>query len=155
MRTFTQSGHLDHPHDNDQGRINGGKTVDPSSGPLTVLLVDDDEDLREYLRSCLGQFGPLFGRIYEATTGPDALNEASANRVNLLICGAQVSRMSAETLFSAIRSDESLRSMLIIQVADLNSDIESSAAKGNVLVDAVLASPFNAADFGVCLGQLM
>jgi CheY-like chemotaxis protein len=139
----------------DQARIRDRRSFDQRDGSLTALLVDEDEDLRVYLRRCLEQFGPLFGRVLEASNGPEALAVIQIGSVDLLICGAQVSQMSSAALFSAIRADTRTASILIMQVANLEPESERSQRSSSVLVDAVLDSPFNAAGFADCLAGLM
>jgi CheY-like chemotaxis protein len=41
--------------------------------PRTVLVVDDDADMRLYLRSCMRSLGSPFDRVIEAADGLEAL----------------------------------------------------------------------------------
>lgn len=133
------------------------KDLRPSiqSGPLTALLVDDDDDLRVYLRRCLDQFEPLFGHVLETSSGTEALTVARTNHVDLMICSARLSVMGSVPLFNAVRADDGTASMLIMVIADRQSSHDEQTESVQSLADAVLYAPFNASGFADRLTVLL
>lgn len=125
------------------------------SGPLTALLVDQDDDLRVYLRRCLEQFGSLFSRILEVSTGSEALSVARASGVDLLICGAHVSQPGTTALFNAVRADPATASIHILLLTDGDEEVNTSPGSAHALADAVLIGPFNAVRFADRLEKLL
>lgn len=137
----------------EKGLGNPTPSVRPSQ--LTALLVDHDDDLRVYLRRCLEQFGSLFNRILDVSTGSEALSVMRANQVDLLICGVHVSQPGTAALFSAVRADAATASILILLVTDGDEEVNRLHGSAHTLADAVLIGPFNAARFANRLEQLL
>ena len=76
----------------------------PTPEPL-VLIVDDDADIRTYLRRCLG---PITHRILEAADGVEALAIARAaipDGLALVIVDLMMPRMGGLELHAALRAD--------------------------------------------------
>ncbi len=153
MRHLTQHNQKDDLYD--QKRVNAEGSGDPLVGPLTVLVVDEDDDLRVYLLRCLDQFGPLFGPVVEASNGLEALSVVRTSSVDLLICGSHLPQMSSEALCAAIRADDATASILIVVLAETGPDSSPSQTSDLRFADAILESPFNAAGVGACLGRLI
>jgi len=136
--------------------IHGARLVrGAGAGPLTALVVDEDDDLRVYLRRCLKQFGPLFGPVLEVSSGSEALLVARTNDVDMLISGVHLSQPGTTALFNAIRSDPTTASVVILLVADDDVEADRSLDSPSALADAVLVAPFNAAVFADCLAGLL
>ncbi len=114
----------------------------PMGFPYRILVVDDDPDMRAYLRLCLvAQCGP--GTVIDdAVDGLDALDVAHAHAPDLIITDLVMPRMDGQALCRAIRADARLGAtpLLLISGADAPPD---ALAAGDA--DAFLSKPFNTA----------
>ncbi len=105
---------------------------------LSVLVVDDDEDMRLYLRSCLQSAGVT--NIIQATNGLEALHLARNVSLDLIITDVAMPGLDGHALHRALKADERLAAIPLLLVSGL---AHLQAAQ----TDAVgfLAKPFNAA----------
>jgi CheY-like chemotaxis protein len=106
--------------------------------PLTVLLVDDDPDMRLYLRSCLRNPELDIARVLEAADGVEALQLTRAGGVNLVISDIVVPGLDGRELCRAIRESPELDDVIVLLI----SGEEPSAADSSG-ADGFLAKPFN------------
>jgi CheY-like chemotaxis protein len=106
--------------------------------PPTVLIADDDVDMRLYLRSCLESRGSRFARVIEAADGRTALRLARSGVVDLLISDVVMPGLNGRALCDALRADAGLRSIPILLISG------EDPAEGPGSADAFLAKPFNA-----------
>lgn len=106
--------------------------------PPTVLIVDDDADMRLYLRSCLESLGPRIARVLEAADGLTAFRLARSGAVQLIISDVVLPVMSGRALCDAIRADASLRGITVLLI----SGEDRFGGVGSA--DAFLGKPFNA-----------
>jgi CheY-like chemotaxis protein len=105
--------------------------------PLTVLLVDDDPDMRLYLRSCLKVPGLDIGRVLEAGDGIEALQLTRSCGVNLVISDIVVPGLDGRALCRAIRDSPELDDVSVLLISGEDGAENSSGA------DGFLAKPFN------------
>ena len=73
--------------------------------PPTVLIADDDLDMRLYLRSCLESLGPRIARVIEAADGLTALRFARSGVVDVLISDVVMPGLDGRALCDAIRAE--------------------------------------------------
>jgi two-component system chemotaxis response regulator CheY len=107
-----------------------------SAPERTVLLVDDDADMRLYLRSCLRSLASPFDRVIEAADGLDALRLVRSGVVDLVITDIGLPGFDGLRLCRAIRDDATLRHVAVLLISgDLTQD--------NGHADGFLAKPFN------------
>jgi CheY-like chemotaxis protein len=59
----------------------------------TILIVDDDPDMRLYLRGCLRGLGEAAGPVIDAADGVEALRRVRADGVGLVISDVVLPRM--------------------------------------------------------------
>ena len=104
--------------------------------PLTVLVVDDDPDMRHYLRTCLKSPRLPVDRVLEAADGVEALRLARSGEVDLVIADIVVPGIDGRALCRAIRATERDRVILLLISG------EDGAGKGHA-ADAFLPKPFN------------
>jgi CheY-like chemotaxis protein len=121
-----------------------------ASPPLTVLVVDDDPDMRRYLRSCLRSLGPRVDRIVEAADGLEALVIARSGVVHIVLADVVMPGLDGLALCRAIKGDPELRhvGLLLISGQDDPPPADSGA-------DAFLAKPFNASQLQAALEPLL
>jgi CheY-like chemotaxis protein len=84
----------------------------------TILIVDDDDDVREIYRECLT---PSF-EIVEAPDGKAALDQLHHQAVDLAIVDVHMPVMNGTELIRAIRADPALEKLpVIVQTSDLTA----------------------------------
>jgi CheY-like chemotaxis protein len=113
--------------------------VPESGSPLTVLVVDDDSDMRLYLRGCLRHFGENVDRVLEAGDGEKALSLLRTDMVHLVITDVVLPLLDGYALCRAIRDDPLLRDVPVLMISG-----EDKGRSGPVAADGYLAKPFNA-----------
>jgi PAS domain S-box-containing protein len=107
--------------------------------PAHVLLVDDNADMREYVRS-------LLARDYIVTTavdGQEALDRLRREPVDLLITDVMMPRLDGMELIAAIRVDERLNRLPVI-VLTARAGEEARMQGLAAGADAYLVKPFSA-----------
>ncbi|MGH7564491.1 MAG: response regulator [Gemmatimonadota bacterium] len=110
-----------------------------SAAPLTVLIVDDDPDMRLYVRRCLAYLGKSVGRVLEAEDGREALSLLQTNVVHLVITDVILPHLDGRSLSRAIKGDPRKRDISVLMISGEESD---AAARDTA--DGFLAKPFNA-----------
>ena len=83
----------------------------------TVLLVDDDPDMRLYLRSCLRSLTSSFERVLEAGDGLDALRLVRSGEVQLVISDVGLPGLDGRRLSRAIRDDVALEHVSVLLIS--------------------------------------
>ena len=114
------------------------READEEASPLprTVLLVDDDADMRLYLRSCLRGLASPFDRVIEAADGLEALRFVRSGSVDLVISDVGLPGLDGRRLTRAIRDDASLLHVSVLLISG-DGDLGDSTA------DGFLMKPFN------------
>jgi CheY-like chemotaxis protein len=106
---------------------------------LTILVVDDDPDMRLYLRGCLRGLGERAGPVIDAADGVEALRRVRVDGVGLVISDVVLPRIDGLELRRAIRADAVHAHLPVLLI---------SGEPGGALLsgpdDAFLAKPFNA-----------
>jgi CheY-like chemotaxis protein len=108
--------------------------VDPL--PRTVLLVDDDADMRLYLRSCLRSLTVPYERVLEAADGLEALRMVRSEVVHLVISDVLLPGLDGSQLSRAIHADGALRHISVLLIS-------GDAAIAETTSDVFLLKPFN------------
>lgn len=112
------------------------ETSERSSLLRTVLVVDDDADMRLYLRSCLRGLASPFDRVIEAADGLEALRLVRSGSVDLVISDVGLPGMDGQRLSRAIRGDASLHHVTVLLIS-------GDGAVGDTIADGYLTKPFN------------
>jgi CheY-like chemotaxis protein len=99
----------------------------------TVLVADDDADMRLYLRGCLRGLGAA--RVLEAADGHEALRLAPA--ADLVVSDVLMPGLDGVALCRALKADESTRAIPVLLV--------SGETAAPACADGFLEKPFNAA----------
>lgn len=106
--------------------------------PQTVLVTDDDPDLRDILRSVLEPDG---FQVLEASDGQAALDLIRGQRPDLIILDYNMPRMDGMQVCAALKQDVLLRHVPIIMLTgrgEVNQKVEGM----NAGVDDYLVKPF-------------
>jgi DNA-binding NtrC family response regulator len=105
-------------------------------GPVTILLVDDDESIRRFVRGALTHHG---NQIIEAGDGAEALDVASAHdgRIHLLLTDIimpKINGLGLAELLAPLRPDMAVRFM--------SGYVESGLVSANHPDAVLLQKPF-------------
>ena len=109
----------------------------PGTDAPLVLVVEDNDDLRQYLARLLG--AEL--QVVTASNGEDGLKEARRVRPDLVLSDAMMPRMTGRELLDELRADAELRGTPVIFLtaqASADARVESLAAGA----DDYLTKPF-------------
>ena len=113
--------------------------LDTSTPSATILVVEDHEDMRAYLRQHLA---PLY-RVVEAGDGEEGLARAKAEKPDLILSDVMMPRMDGLRFLKALREDPDLHTTPVILLtarsaeADRIEGLEEHA-------DDYIAKPFSA-----------
>ena len=121
--------------------------VPGSALPATVLIVDDDPDMRLYLRSCLRGLASPFQRVIEAADGLEALRLLRSVAVSLVISDVALPGLDGRRLTRAIRDDAALSHVTVLLISGETVIGDSSA-------DGFLSKPFNTHQLLAALDRL-
>jgi CheY-like chemotaxis protein len=121
--------------------------VGVSALPPTVLIVDDDPDMRLYLRSCLRGLTSPFERVIEAADGLEALRLVRSGAVTLVISDVALPGLDGRRLSRAIRDDAALSHVTVLLISGEEVLGESNA-------DGFLSKPFNTRQLLAALDRL-
>lgn len=114
----------------------------------TVLLVDDDADMRLYLRSCLRVVALPFDRVIEAADGLEALRLMRSETVDVVISDVGLPGLDGRRLTRAIRDDASLRHIAVLLIS-------GDGLMGDSAADGFLFKPFNSHQLVAALDGLV
>ncbi|MEO0855623.1 MAG: two-component regulator propeller domain-containing protein, partial [Bacteroidota bacterium] len=115
----------------------------------TVLIVDDNADIRAYIASCLaGRY-----HIGEAVDGLDGLDKARALRPDIIVSDIMMPRLDGNGFVQRLKTDDALRHIPVILLSAKTSQdtIETGLAHG---ADEYLAKPFSARELLLRLRNL-
>jgi two-component system, chemotaxis family, chemotaxis protein CheY len=106
---------------------------------VTILIVDDDPDMRLYIRGCLRGLGEPARPVIDAADGVEALRRVQADGVGLVISDVVLPRMDGVSLRQAIRENPMFAFLPVLLISG-----EPEAMHPSGTADAFLAKPFNA-----------
>jgi two-component system, chemotaxis family, chemotaxis protein CheY len=115
--------------------------------PRTVLVVDDDADMRLYLKSCLRGLASPFDQVIEAADGLEALRLVRSGAVSLVISDVGLPGLDGRRLSRAIREDASLRHVAVLLIS-------GDGVLGDSIADGFLMKPFNGLQLSAALESL-
>jgi CheY-like chemotaxis protein len=108
-----------------------------SAQPVTILLVDDDEDCRQLIRDAIEQ-GKLDNPVYEASSGEEALaflrregEFAEAPRPGLVYLDIEMPGMDGQATLKAIRRDPRFADIAVVMMTGVTDDAQKIQAMAN------------------------
>jgi GAF domain-containing protein/class 3 adenylate cyclase len=108
--------------------------------PASILVVDDNLDLRTYVTTILTQQGSY--RVYTARNGIEGLHLAYSVLPDLIVTDLMMPHLSGLEMIWQIRNDEKLKGIPIVLLT-AKTDEETRIAGTESGADAYLAKPFN------------
>ena len=102
------------PHAEARAAGAGLRTPERAGGARTVLVAEDDEDVRLLIRTRLGMRGY---RVVEARDGQETLELAKGVRPDIVLMDLQLPRLNGFAVARFIRHTDSLRQVPIIVVS--------------------------------------
>lgn len=115
------------------------KSVKPvPMNDFEVMVVDDDNDVREFLVSELSRYF----HIVSACDGQEALEKMQAKKPNLVVSDVLMPRMDGFRLVKSIREDKDLSDVPVILLTALTEDKKQLTAM-DVGADAYVEKPFS------------
>ena len=117
----------------------GDDEARPAAGAPTVLIIDDNDDVRAYLKSILGRFY----RILEASDGKEGLSIARTEIPDLVVSDIMMPKVDGYELCYSIKVDDRLAHVPVILLT-------AKAAKDSKILglrtgaDAYVYKPFDA-----------
>ncbi len=120
-----------------------------ASPRFRVLLVEDDEELLEYLKLCLQEYYT----VYSASNGFQALAIFAMHSIDLIISDVNMPVMNGFDLFRQVRlMDKNLTPFLLLTV---NSDKEELLKGLSTGVDAYLTKPFEIEELLIRINSIL
>jgi len=117
---------------------------------VTVLVADDDPDMRRYVQSCLRGLGPRVGRVLEAADGAEALAAVRSDFIHVVLADVVMPGLDGYALCRAIKEDPALPHVAVLLI----SGVEDRPA-AQIVADAFLAKPFNARRLKAAMEDLL
>ena len=113
----------------------------------TVLVVDDDPDIRGFISLALGMDGY---EVREARNGRDALDKASGQQPDLILLDLQMPVMDGWQFIGACRADQVCSDVPIV----IMSAGHRVGEAGKLGATAFLAKPFDMDDLSQVVGDI-
>jgi len=105
--------------------------------PITILLVDDDEDCRLMIRDAIEEAG-VQNNVYEVSSGEEALDFVykrngyeDAPRPGLIYLDIDMPGMSGQEVLKKIKSDDRYKDIPVVMMTGLNDEKEKLEAARN------------------------
>lgn len=117
-----------------------------TSAPRTVLIADDDADMRLYVRSCLRGLGCT--QVLEAEDGVEALHLLRSVAVDLVISDVMMPRLDGAALCHTLKADPALKAIPVVLIS---GEVDRRLPEA----DACLAKPFNAEMLHTCISPFL
>ncbi len=105
-----------------------------------ILIVEDEEDVRELLSEIFGDLGDY--RILCARDGEEALRIARAHNPDIILLDIQLPKMNGHEVCKSVKSDPAMSHTKVLMLSGMvqNSDWQKAQKVG---ADAFIAKPFN------------
>lgn len=110
----------------------------PRNGKMVILVVEDNKDMRDYIRSILAEYY----NVLEASQGEEALALLHANNVDFIISDLMMPVMDGMELSRRVKNDFSISHIPFLMLTAKTSD-EARLESYKMGADAFLLKPFD------------
>lgn len=123
-----------------------------------VLVVDDEADAREFVRTVVSDLGH---ETLEAVDGQQGLAVARAKKPDLIILDVQMPKLDGYGVFSALRKDQVTRAIPVIMLTAVTArtgvdiDAEDMGEYLGSEPEAYIDKPIDPAALGETIGRLL
>ncbi|HMB93879.1 MAG TPA: two-component regulator propeller domain-containing protein, partial [Rhodothermales bacterium] len=124
--------------------------AETASAAPTVLIVEDNADVRAFLRSHLE---PGY-RVVEAADGEAGLAQAQAHRPDLILSDVMMPRMDGYALCRALKADETLRAIPVVLLT-ARANEQDTVLGLETGADEYLTKPFSASELRARVANLI
>ncbi len=146
LRIPTQPGSTKRPAGKDQ------VTITCNDEPITILLVDDDEDCRMLIRDAIAEC-KVSNSVHEVRNGREALDFllrrspfAGAPRPGLIYLDIEMPGMDGQSVLRTIKSDPALRDIPVVMMTGVSDESQMAEAARNG-ANSYTLKPANAEQF--------
>lgn len=115
----------------------------PSAKNLQILIVDDQQSMRELTRHCLNQIG--VSQVTAAKSGEEAIETLGKMKFDLIISDWNMDGISGLELLTKIRSNPVIKKLPFIMATGQKDKNQVMAAK-EAGVNNYIVKPFSTAD---------
>ncbi len=115
----------------------------PSAKNLQILIVDDQQSMRELTRHCLKQIG--VNQVTAARSGEEALDALGKTKFDLIISDWNMDGISGLELLTKIRSNAVIKALPFIMATGQKDKAQVIAAK-EAGANNYIVKPFSASD---------
>lgn len=115
----------------------------PSASNLQILIVDDQQSIRELTRHCLKQLG--CNQVTSAKSGEEALDALGKTKFDLIISDWNMDGISGLDLLTKIRGNPVIKALPFIMATGQKDKALVMAAK-EAGANNYIVKPFSAAD---------
>lgn len=123
---------------------------------FTIVVVDDDPEMRRYIQRGLERAAPVAERVFEAGDGEEALRLVAGHAVDLVITDVLLPRLDGLSLCRALEETEATRALPVLVVSGELEAVERARAQVQGRPHrAFLAKPFNAATLRAAVEALL
>lgn len=118
-----------------------------------VLIVDDDDRIRLFMREALSKFGY---QMFEASNGEEALQIVRREKPQLMLLDLAMPKMTGYEVCKHIRADADpeIKAMKIVVVTAKSYPVDMRTAK-EVGCDLYLVKPFGIKELRQAVGQFL
>ena len=118
--------------------------------PQTVLIVEDNEEMRYYLKEVLGEKV----NIIEAGNGKEGLKWLQNNIPDLVISDVMMPEMDGREFINIVKNDDRFKKIPVITLTAL-ADIENQLSFLRMGIDDYIVKPFNADELRIRVYNLL
>lgn len=137
-------------YSNDLNKSDGQSEVLAGDESPLILLVEDNEDIRKFIKESIGQNF----RILESINGKEGLEKAVANIPDLVISDVLMPEMDGITLCEKIKTDERTSHIPVILLTS-RSEIENKVTGLETGADDYITKPFSVAELHARINNLI
>jgi CheY-like chemotaxis protein len=132
------------------------READLVTPPLTILVVDDDPEIRAYVRRSVEALCPFVGEVREAESGHRALEIVGSGAViDGVITDVQLPGLDGVSLSCALEADASPPIPILLISGDTRRTGDAEEFASGAVNRALLAKPFNARQLSTALRNLL
>lgn len=110
---------------------------------LVVLIAENDEDMRGYVRRCVEKHDVEIETILEVRDGQEALDLAREHRIDLLITDGAMPRLDGFALCAALRAQATADRTSVLVITGQYDAHEAARRASAAGADGLLLKPFN------------